>query len=252
MLSQLVPKLGPVSKIRVYFVTADDRLRALRCGRDSDLPRGRRRQHQRRVRLQPVHPELDAGHAGARGGEAGHPRAVIAHPGRHRVPASVPRRRVVGEGVHGYDHGAVRPGLRQRSRVRRRRCLRVGSSAGQLQPRCARPAGAGAVQPFRGALETAHRETCRSEEGIAGFSAAWALFADVLDRAGSDAAHRASPPPLAHSTFPRAASPMAPGCCFRRHPASSGRTCAPPRSSGSGRRPASASSSGRRSTPPGR
>ena len=94
MLSQLVPKLGIRS--RGFACTSSPPTTS--TGTRSPTPRASALeagglQHQRRVRVQPVHAGLGAGHAGARGGEAGHPCALVAHPGRHRLPARVPRGR---------------------------------------------------------------------------------------------------------------------------------------------------------------
>ena len=63
----------------------------------------------------------------------------------------------------------------------RGRRVRLGSSARRLQSRCARPRRRGrCTTGSRRSGSSAPVESSPDEEGIAGFSAAWVLFADVL------------------------------------------------------------------------
>jgi branched-chain amino acid transport system substrate-binding protein len=187
MLSQLVPKLGPISKIRVYFVTADDEY-----GHSvADATRA----------------SLGAGGVGISGESVYNPYTPNWAPVMHAIATAKPDILVLSS--HIQDGIAFRRaflaaglGVKVFMGTTMAQCDQdfgnvLGSAAvgvfasdrpqANFNPNALDPQARALYNRFAG-LWKQRTGNVPSEEGIAGFSAAWALFADVLGRAGSDGA----------------------------------------------------------------
>ncbi len=187
MLSQLVPKLGPVSKIRVYFVTADDEY-----GHSvADATRT----------------SLEAGGISISGESVYNPYTPNWTPVMQAIAAAKPDILVLSSHIQdgiAFRRAFLAAGLSVK--------VFMGTTMAQCDQDFGNVLGSAAVGVFASdrpqanfnpdALDPQARALYNrfaalwkqrtgdvpSEEGIAGFSAAWALFADVLDKAGSDQA----------------------------------------------------------------
>jgi branched-chain amino acid transport system substrate-binding protein len=187
MLSQLVPKLGPVSKIRVYFVTADDEY-----GHSvADATRA----------------SLEAGGVSISGESVYNPYTPNWTPVMQAIAAAKPDILVLSSHIQdgiAFRRAFLAAGLSVK--------VFMGTTMAQCDQDFGNVLGSGAVGVFASdrpqanfnpdALDAQARALYNrfaalwkqrtgnvpSEEGIAGFSAAWALFADVLGKAGSDQA----------------------------------------------------------------
>jgi branched-chain amino acid transport system substrate-binding protein len=187
MLSQLVPKLGPVSKIRVYFVTADDEY-----GHSvADATRT----------------SLEAGGVSISGESVYNPYTPNWTPVMKAIAAAKPDILVLSSHIQdgiAFRRAFLAAGLSVK--------VFMGTTMAQCDQDFGNVLGSAAVGVFASdrpqanfnpdALDPQARALYNrfaalwkqrtgdvpSEEGIAGFSAAWALFADVLGKAGSDQA----------------------------------------------------------------
>ncbi len=187
MLSQLVPKLGPVSKIRVYFVTADDEY-----GHSvADATRN----------------SLEAGGVSISGESVYNPYTPNWTPVMQAIAAAKPDILVLSSHIQdgiAFRRAFLAAGLSVK--------VFMGTTMAQCDQDFGNVLGSAAVGVFASdrpqanfnpdALDPQARALYNrfaalwkqrtgdvpSEEGIAGFSAAWALFADVLGEAGSNQA----------------------------------------------------------------
>ena len=187
IISQLVPKLGPVSRIRVYFVTADDEY-----GHSvADATRS----------------SLEAGGLNISGESVYNPYTPNWAPVMQALAAAKPDILVLSSHIQdgiAFRRAFLAAGLSVK--------VFMGTTMAQCDQDFGNVLGSGAVGVFASdrpqanfnpnALDPQARALYNrfaalwkqrtgdvpSEEGIAGFSAAWVLFADVLGRAGSDGA----------------------------------------------------------------
>jgi branched-chain amino acid transport system substrate-binding protein len=187
MISQLVPKLGPVAKIRVYFVTADDEY-----GHSvADATRS----------------ALDAGGLRISGESIYNPYTPSWAPVMQAIASAKPDILVLSSHIQdgiAFRRAFLAAGLSVK--------VFMGTTMAQCDQDFGNVLGSGAVGVFASdrpqanfnpdALDPQARALYNrfaklwrertgdvpSEEGIAGFSAAWVLFADVLGHGVSDAA----------------------------------------------------------------
>jgi branched-chain amino acid transport system substrate-binding protein len=187
IISQLVPKLGPVSKIRVYFVTADDEY-----GHSvADATRS----------------ALDAGGLSISGESVYNPYTPNWAPVMQAMASAKPDILVLSSHIQdgiAFRRAFLAAGLSVK--------VFMGTTMAQCDQDFGNVLGSGAVGVFASdrpqakfnpdaldpqaralynrfaALWKQRTGNVPSEEGIAGFSAAWVLFADVLDRGVSDEA----------------------------------------------------------------
>jgi branched-chain amino acid transport system substrate-binding protein len=187
IISQLVPKLGPVSKIRVYFVTADD-------------------EYGHSVAAA-TRTSLESGGLTIGGESVYNPYTPNWAPVMKAIAVAKPDILVLSSHIQdgiAFRRAFLAAGLGVK--------VFMGTTMAQCDQDFGNVLGSGAVGVFASdrpqanfnpdALDPQARAVYNrfaalwkqrtgdvpSEEGIAGFSAAWVLFADVLGRAGSDEA----------------------------------------------------------------